>query len=49
MQRIGLLSDTHGYWDKRFEDYFANVDQIWHAGDIGSYGLAKRFEEIRPF
>lgn len=34
--RIGLLSDTHGYLDDRIEAYLDQVDEIWHAGDIGS-------------
>ena len=36
MTRIGLLSDTHGYWDDRYLRYFEPCDEIWHAGDIGS-------------
>ena len=48
MKRIGLLSDTHGYWDERYARYFAECDEIWHAGDIGSPELAKRLNEIRP-
>ena len=35
MKRIGLLSDTHGYWDERYLKYFEDCDEIWHAGDIG--------------
>ena len=49
MKRIGLLSDTHSYWDKRYEKYFADVDEIWHAGDIGSTELAERFQAFKPF
>ncbi len=49
MKRIGLLSDTHGLWDDRFEEYFRDCDEIWHAGDIGSMELAERFESIKPF
>lgn len=48
MKRIGLLSDTHAYWDERYAQYFAECDEIWHAGDIGSYMLAERLNEIRP-
>ena len=48
MKKIGLLSDTHGYWDDKFETYFASCDEIWHAGDIGSMELAARFEELKP-
>ena len=48
MRRIGLLSDTHGYWDERYARYLAECDEIWHSGDIGSPELAKRLNEIRP-
>ena len=46
MTRIGLLSDTHGYWDERYEKYFAECDEIWHAGDIGSMEVADRLADI---
>ena len=36
MTKIGLLSDTHGYWDEKYLKYFESCDEIWHAGDIGS-------------
>jgi|SRR5690554_161620 putative phosphoesterase len=49
MKKIGLLSDTHGYWDDKFETYFDSCDEVWHAGDIGSLSLAKRFEALKPF
>jgi len=49
MKKIGLLSDTHGYWDDKYETYFAPCDEIWHAGDIGSLELANRFEALKPF
>lgn len=48
MRRIGLLSDTHGYWDARYEKYFSEVDEIWHAGDIGTTEVADRLEALRP-
>ena len=48
MKRIGLLSDTHGYWDDRFAKYFGECDEIWHAGDIGTIELAHRLAEIKP-
>lgn len=49
MKKIGLLSDTHGYWDERYASYFADCDEIWHAGDIGSIDLADRFASLKPF
>ncbi|MCP4121823.1 MAG: metallophosphoesterase family protein [Bacteroidetes bacterium] len=36
MTKIGLLSDTHGYVDPLLSTYFKDVDEIWHAGDIGT-------------
>ena len=33
--KIGLLSDTHSFFDKKIYSYFKDVDEIWHAGDIG--------------
>lgn len=35
MTRIGLLSDTHAYLSQTCFDFFADCDEIWHAGDIG--------------
>jgi len=35
MTKIGLLSDTHGNISDRIVEFFANCNQIWHAGDIG--------------
>lgn len=48
MKRIGLLSDTHGLWDERYTKYFSAVDEIWHAGDIGTTEVADRLEAFRP-
>ena len=35
MIKVGLLSDTHAYWDDKYAEYFKDCDEIWHAGDIG--------------
>lgn len=48
MKRIGILSDTHGFWDDRYLMHFADCDEIWHAGDIGSEVLATQLETFRP-
>ena len=42
MTRIGVLSDTHGLLDKRVFEHFKDVDEIWHAGDIGSEEVLRR-------
>ena len=49
MTHIGLLSDTHGYIDPRWEHVFGGVDEIWHAGDIGTREVADFLSAIKPF
>ena len=36
MKRIGIISDTHGTFDDTLREFLKDVDEIWHAGDIGS-------------
>lgn len=48
MKRIGILSDTHSCWDDRFALYFAECDEIWHAGDIGDLETLRRLQGIGP-
>ncbi len=48
MKRIGILSDTHGYWDDRYAIYFTGCDEIWHAGDVGDYSIIERLEDLAP-
>lgn len=44
MTRIGIISDTHGYWDDKFLTYFVECDEIWHAGDICSSETMERLQ-----
>lgn len=48
MLRIGLLSDTHGWWDEKYIEYFNDCDEIWHAGDIGSENVARQLSALKP-
>ena len=48
MKRIGLLSDTHGFFDERIENYLSSCDEIWHAGDIGNIETADKYANIKP-
>lgn len=48
MKHIGILSDTHGSLPDRYTDFFAGVDEIWHAGDIGSPDVIGRLEAFKP-
>ena len=47
--RVGLLSDTHGFLDEAVFEYFAECDEIWHAGDFGPGGVLERLEAWKPF
>ena len=48
MKRIGIISDTHGYWMISMNTILGNCDEIWHAGDIGSLEVADKFEAMKP-
>lgn len=48
MKRIGLLSDTHGFLDPKIFKHFADVDEIWHAGDIGDLPTLETLENFKP-
>ena len=48
MQKILLLSDTHGFLDKKIKNYILNADQVWHAGDIGSIKVLDDLASLKP-
>ncbi|MDR1761225.1 MAG: metallophosphatase family protein [Bacteroidales bacterium] len=48
MKKILILSDTHGYVDNAIEHYARQVDEIWHAGDIGSCEVLQRLQACAP-
>lgn len=47
-KRIGLISDTHGHLPESVGKYFAEVDEIWHAGDIGNLAVMTDLKKIAP-
>lgn len=49
MKKIGLLSDTHGFLDPKIFEYFKDVDEVWHAGDIGSIEVLDSLRNFKPF
>jgi hypothetical protein len=51
MQRIGVLSDTHGFIEPIIFEKLRECDQIWHAGDIGSMKVVGAIENglNKPF
>ncbi len=48
MVKIGLLSDTHSHLDPKIFEYFQEVDEIWHAGDIGSIEVTDQLKKFKP-
>jgi putative phosphoesterase len=46
--RIGVISDTHGFFDEKLKKFLREVDEIWHAGDIGSLKLADEISAFKP-
>ena len=48
MRRIGVISDTHGTFDEVLKYFLKDVDEIWHAGDIGSIECANEIAAFKP-
>ena len=48
LKNILLLSDTHGYIDKKIISYINNVDEVWHAGDIGDIRVIDKIKLLKP-
>lgn len=48
MKRIGLLSDTHSFLPEAVFTHFKEVDEIWHAGDIGDVHTSDKLEMFKP-
>ena len=48
MNRIGIISDTHGMFRREIATAFAGVELIIHAGDIGSSLVMLELNKIAP-
>ncbi len=48
MTRIGILSDTHGYFHPALPEFLDGVDLILHAGDIGTAEILDNLEALAP-
>ncbi|HNQ69328.1 MAG TPA: metallophosphoesterase family protein [Bacteroidales bacterium] len=48
MKKIGLISDTHSYLDSEIIEFLNDVDEIWHAGDIGDEKVLEKLKSIKP-
>jgi len=44
--KIGLVSDTHGYFDPRLPELLAGAEAILHAGDVGSEDVLDQLGQI---
>ena len=45
---IGVVSDTHGFYDQRVPPLLEGVEHILHAGDIGTGRIIEQLSEIAP-
>ncbi|MFK2819640.1 metallophosphoesterase family protein [Flavobacteriaceae sp. LMIT009] len=48
MKKILLLSDTHSYISDDILKYVNQVDEVWHAGDIGDIKVTDTIKNIKP-
>ena len=48
MTRIGIISDTHGFFDDKLRGFLSEVDVIWHAGDFGNLQTADTIAAFKP-
>ena len=48
MKRIGILSDTHSYFDEAIFKHFINCDEVWHIGDFGNYYVIDKLKGFKP-
>jgi len=46
--KIGLISDTHGFFDLKVPEIFADVSHILHAGDIGGDSIVAELGAVAP-
>ncbi len=45
---IGVVSDTHGYYDPVLDELFAGAARIVHAGDVGQWSIIERLRQLAP-
>ena len=48
MQRVGLISDTHGLLRPEALEFLRGSDFIVHAGDIGDAGVLEELRRVAP-
>ncbi|MBN2203863.1 MAG: metallophosphoesterase family protein [Thermoleophilia bacterium] len=45
---MGVVSDTHGYYDPALDRLLAGVVHIVHAGDVGTLDILERLSRLAP-
>lgn len=45
---IGVVSDTHGFYDPALDDLLVGAAHIVHAGDIGTFDVLARLRALAP-
>ena len=46
--KIGIISDTHGTFDKVLQDFLLPCDEVWCAGDFGTTEVADKIAAFKP-
>ena len=46
--KIGVISDTHNFFDPQIPELFKGVEHIIHAGDVGTSEIISELEKIAP-
>ncbi len=46
--KIGVVSDTHGFFEPRLKELLADAEAILHAGDVGSQEVLDELGKIAP-
>ena len=46
--KLGVISDTHNFFDPQIPELFRGVEHILHAGDIGSPAILQELQLIAP-
>ena len=49
MKKIALISDNHSYYGDEVTDHLLDVDEIWHAGDIGDLSSIEKYRQMALF
>ena len=45
---VGVVSDTHGFYDPRVTPLLDGVEHILHAGDVGDPAVIRQLSELAP-